>query len=226
MKHFKNIILNIPHSSSKMLYDGWDVSTPEKAYRLDALIKRWTDWRTDEIFSCSDSNIHPVIAEWNRFTVDTERLLDDPLKNIGQGILYTDYEDCHRAMSAELSERLMGEYWKHINLLKELLTPESLLIDCHSFPEDLAPDVDICIGFNEDWSKPDDEMLELVASHFNNHYYNVGINNPYSNSLTPDCSFYYKSIMIELNKKIYVQGVENIKACINALYRKLQAYNI
>lgn len=119
----------------------------------------------------------------------------------------------------------MEEYWKHINRLKELLTSESLLIDCHSFPEDLAPDVDICIGFNEDWSKPDDEMLELVVSHFSSHY-NVEINNPYSNSLTPDCGFHYKSLMIELNKKIYAQGIENIKDCINALYKKLQAYDI
>jgi putative restriction endonuclease len=37
--------------------------------------------------------------------------------------------------------------------LRYNLCPDALLLDCHSFPSELS-DVDICIGFNEDWSKP------------------------------------------------------------------------
>ena len=35
--------------------------------------------------------------------------------------------------------------------------------------------------------------------------YKVGINEPYSNSETPDCPFLYQSMMLEVNKKAYMQ---------------------
>ena len=36
--------------------------------------------------------------------------------------------------------------------------------------------------------------------------YQVGINAPYSNSMAPNCGFVYHSIMLEVNKKTYLQS--------------------
>lgn len=33
----------------------------------------------------------------------------------------------------------------------------------------------------------------------------MGINEPYSNSETPDCPFRYQSMMLEVNKKVYME---------------------
>ena len=66
-------------------------------------------------------------------------------------------------------------------------------------------DVDICIGFNEDWSKPHKETLELTVNLFEDNGYKVGINEPYSNSETPDCPFSYQSMMLEVNKRAYLE---------------------
>ena len=65
-------------------------------------------------------------------------------------------------------------------------------------------DVDICVGYNEDWSKPDRGTLEWVVNLFEDNGYKVGINEPYSNSETPDCTFKYQSMMLEVNKKAYM----------------------
>jgi N-formylglutamate amidohydrolase len=78
------------------------------------------------------------------------------------------------------------------------------LLDCHSFPSELS-DIDICIGYNEDWSKPNKKTIELAVNLFEDNGYKVGINEPYSNSETPDCPFEYQSMMLEVNKKVYME---------------------
>ena len=66
-------------------------------------------------------------------------------------------------------------------------------------------DVDVCIGFNEDWSRPDKETIEMSVNLFEENGYKVGVNNPYSNSETPACPFPYQSMMLEVNKKAYME---------------------
>lgn len=41
------------------------------------------------------------------------------------------------------------------------LSPASFLIDCHSFPPDLS-DVEVCVGVNDDWSRPDANNKEVI----------------------------------------------------------------
>ena len=79
------------------------------------------------------------------------------------------------------------------------------VLDCHSFPARMS-DVDICIGFNEDWSKPDTRAIEYAVNWFEDNGFKVGINTPYSNSIAPECSFRYHSMMLEINKKAYLKG--------------------
>lgn len=44
----------------------------------------------------------------------------------------------------------------------------------------------------------------MIIKHIQNGGYRVGVNNPYSNSIAPDCGIRYQSVMIELNKRIYM----------------------
>ena len=107
-------------------------------------------------------------------------------------------------MPEENEAQLLGLWHWHQQRLRDNLCEGALLLDCHSFPSEMS-DVDICIGFNEDWSKPHKETLELAVNIFEDNGYKVGINEPYSNSETPDSSFPYQSMMLEVNKRAYME---------------------
>jgi len=183
-----------------MGFNRWDAG-------IEKHIAHLTDWFTDWIF-CSaakaDSRICPVIFPFSRFFCDVERLENDPMESIGQGIVYTDVGSCHRTISDtekdKLSERF---YYSHLERLKTMLTPSSFLMDCHSFPQEIS-DVDICIGYNDDWSHPEDSLVNRVCSLFNSEGLSTGINEPFSNSISPAMPFSYPSMMIELNKRTYM----------------------
>ena len=176
--------------------------------------------------------IKTVVSDYSRFVVDVERLLNDPMEKIGQGILYTDFNGIHRAMEKEEEMGMIAYFMGYIKTLKEMLNEHSLLIDCHSFPSDLS-EFDICIGFNDDWSRPSDFIIDLVVEFFKKKGYKVSINSPYSNAIAPETNFVYNSIMIEINKKVYLneQSLEltdnaNIlREQLSKLYRILLRYN-
>jgi len=193
-----NIVLNIPHSSVERGCENWEDG-------IQQYIDRWTDWHTYKLFQLnSDERVKSVVFPYSRFYCDVERLIDDPLEAKGQGIVYREFEGLRRTVSRELETEAMAEYWKHQQKLSEQLNTNSLLIDCHSFPKDLS-DVDICIGYNDDWSKPSDELLRLMKEHFEELGCKVAFNSPYSNSITPATDFEYKSVMIEVNKRLYLR---------------------
>ena len=174
---------------------------------IEEHIVRWTDWYTDWIFcqaTSSDDRIIPVQFPFSRFFCDVERLEKDPLESIGQGIIYTDFEACHRKIEENDRRNLLGEfYYPFIDRLRTYLRPSAFLLDCHSFPPDLS-DIDVCIGFNDDWSRPEDEILFQTEAVFKSFGFMTGLNYPYSNSLSPKMPFAYQSMMIELNKKTYL----------------------
>ena len=227
--NYDNLVLHIPHSSAEGLDDsGWPMTD---AFRT--IVNRWTDWATDSLFTVSSydsvyDRVRAVIFPISRFVVDVERLPDDPLEKKGQGIVYHQFDEFHRAVSPEEKTRLLDIYHSHHSRVASLLTPESLLIDCHSFPSHLS-DIDVCIGCNDDWSCPPPEVIDLVVGTFKQAGYKVAINIPYSNSVTPPCAFRYHSVMIELNKRTYwdetlLQTTPNaakLHALIIDLYKKL-----
>lgn len=209
------IVLNIPHSrSAGFIENGW--GNDVLPYILE-----WTDWLTDTLFFSFDNRVRPIIFELSRFVVDVERLPNDPMEKMGQGIIYRRFED---AVRGDVDENaLMAMYHKHHNALKSELTETSLLIDCHSYPTKVCKDVDICIGYNEDGSKPSDDLLSLVVSHFEQFGYKVGINKPYSNSISPAMPFSYPSLMIEVNKAVYADAdkFDYLHKAITSLYDKI-----
>ena len=202
---YNRIVLNEPHASIEGLYDdqlsGWCI---DERF-VNEVVFRLTDWHTDFLFhGFHHPKIRTVRFPYSRFVVDAERLWDDPMEAIGQGIIYRHYDCYRRAVTTEGEAKLLSLWGSHQQRLKSNLCEEALLLDCHSFPEEQG-DVDICIGYNEDWSKPDKELLEYVVNLFEDNSYSVGINYPYSNSEAPVCPFAYQSMMLEVNKRVYLE---------------------
>ena len=126
------------------------------------------------------------------------------MEDIGQGIIYRHFDGYRRQVSRGSQARLLRLWEGHQQKLKDSLCEDALLLDCHSFPEDMG-DVDICIGFNEDGSKPSQELLDFTVNLFEENGYSVGVNYPYSNSEAPACPFSYQSMMLEVNKRVYLE---------------------
>lgn len=197
---YKRIVLNEPHASVEGLYDEhlsfWNID----ANFVNEAVLKWTDWHTDYLFhGYQREDIRTVRFPYSRFIVDAERLWDDPLEKQGQGILYKQFAEYQRNIPEAYEPQLLNLWHQHQQRLRDNLCEKALLLDCHSFPSD-AGEVDICIGYNEDWSKPEASTLDLVVNLFEDNGYTVGINNPYSNSETPECPFVYQSLMLEVNK--------------------------
>ena len=202
---YKRIVLNEPHASIEGLYDNqlsfWNI---DERFINDIVLK-WTDWHTDFLFhGYRSEKIRTVRFPYSRFIVDAERLWDDPLEQHGQGIVYKQFDGYTRTVPEKNEVQLLGLWHWHQQRLRDNLCEGALLLDCHSFPSEMS-DVDICIGFNEDWSKPHKDIVELAVNLFEDNGYKVGINEPYGNSETPDCPFSYQSMMLEVNKRAYME---------------------
>ena len=227
-KSYNNIVLNIPHASVAGLgYAKWDDEVG-----LIREVRKWTDWYTDLIFIPEDRPmVKSITADYSRFVVDVERMVNDPLNDIGQGIVYTKFNGIKRTIDEEERLGMMAYYYAYIKQLKRMLNEHSLLIDCHSFSSDLA-DVDICIGVNDDRSRPTDFVIELVTEVFTQAGFSVRINHPYSNAIAPQTDFAYDAIMIELNKRIYMneqtlelnESANKVRATLDTLYELLLKY--
>lgn len=227
MKKYERIVLNIPHASIEGIAEsGW-----QQGKSFFSKVREWTDWYTDYLFWSNQKQITPVRFNLSRFIVDVERIENDPLDAIGQGILYKKFVDCERTSDSSEQRRLLSAYYQHIDKLRNNLTSQSILIDCHSFPSVLS-DIDICIGFNKDWSQPTNDVIDLFIEPFDKIGYKVGLNDTYSNAISPNCPFKYHSIMIEINKRIYMNelslelsaNAENVKSIISRIYNKLLMY--
>lgn len=202
---YDKLVLNEPHASLEGLYDVdksyWDVD----ADFLNDVVIKWTDRHTDYLFhGLKDDRIKTVRFPYSRFVVDAERLWNDPLESVGQGIVYKNFDGHRRTVPSQSEQNLLGLWKWHQHRLSSQLSEGALLLDCHSFPEELS-DVDICIGFYEDWSKPSNATIEMAVNHFLDCGYKVGVNTPYSNSETPDGPFHYHSMMLEVNKRAYLR---------------------
>ena len=226
---FDNIVLNIPHAS----IDGLGTTIWDNKEAILSEVRRWTDWFTDYIFIPEiREEIKVILADYSRFVVDVKRLSDDPLEKDGQGVIYAEFNNNHRFIEEKERLDLVSYYYSYFNKLKKMLNEHSLLIDCHSFPSDIS-DVDICIGYNDDWTKPTEFVIELVSKFFNSHGYKVGVNSPYAESISPTTGFVYSSLMIDVNKRTYLDeqtlrlnnNAQELRKQLSVLYSILLRYN-
>jgi len=183
---------------------GWD----RNPHFVNDCVNKWTDWYTDLLFSMPNmENVKPQVFNFSRFVVDVERLYNDEKEKDGQGIIYTCFDGYKRSEGID-KDRLLN-IWKSycMNLLHQI-KKNDVLVDCHSFPSELDKDCDICVGFNDDWSL-DSRIVDVIKEEFEGSGYKVKLNSPYSNSLIPLLGYEkaktnYKSVMIEVNKRIYM----------------------
>jgi N-formylglutamate amidohydrolase len=115
--------------------------------------------------------------------------------------------------SKEESFRLYSDFHAKVSntLVKQSgIDDDILLIDCHSFSQlpnllnSNPPDIDICIGYNDDETCPNNVVIGNIARFFESFGYKVGINEPFSNSKTFSVPIKYHSVMIEINKRLYM----------------------
>ncbi len=85
------------------------------------------------------------------------------MEAIGQGVIYSSFGETRRQLPDEEVARRMEIYHRYLDSFKSLIADDAIIVDCHSFPERLAPDVDFCIGFNDDESKPDDKIINNIT---------------------------------------------------------------
>jgi len=208
LNQYNQLFLHIPHSSATFPQEMDDVILSDEQRLL-------IDYYTDELFIPSRKTQLPITAEvfpLCRLFCDVERLPHDPLeaKNLGICSIGNQHQS-HKeylAFQHKVENDLLEAYYKGEKIL---------LIDCHSFSAQetkLVPyisEIDICIGFNEDESKPSDTTIEYIEGYFKSKGYKVGINTPFSNSKTFGAPVPYHSLMIEVNKRLYMDEVSGQK---------------
>lgn len=208
----KNLVLNIPHSSLHGIFDEKIGKWRLNSFLINDVVIPHTDIFTDLVFRVKDmENITPIVFPYSRFVCDVERLENDPLEEIGQGIIYTKFKGYTRQpLTDEEKQAILQLRIEHINKLKSALNKDSILIDCHSFiAEEDDRWIDVCIGFNNDWSY-NKKVVDIVYKTFKKHGYEVSLNKPYANSIAPKMDFEYPSVMIEANKALYYNYYLNI----------------
>lgn len=187
---------------------------------LDSEERLLIDYYTDDLFVPQKEihNVYSVVFPWCRLYCDVERLINDPLEEYGLGICYSrTIEDSENKMSVRRSFDTPVNAFNHYvdyhsSVSKKLngMGDGTLLIDCHSFssiPNLLnsnPSEIDICIGYNDDMTCPDIEVINNIVRYFEYQGYRVGINRPFSNSKTFFVLSKYHSVMIEINKSIYM----------------------
>ena len=237
---YRKLLLHVPHASTSFPKDSGCASND-----LDAEESLLIDYYTDDLFFPEEESedIHGVVFPYCRLYCDVERLVNDPLEKSGLGISYSrrvpsscGHGQTYRSFSSiEQAFKLYADYHAQVSKIIVEQGNALLMIDCHSFssqPNLLCsnpPDIDICIGFNDDDTCPNKGVIGNVRQYFESLGYKVGINEPFSNSKTFEVPVKYHSLMIEVNKRLYMNeqtlektdGFDSLKQDIQSLYSKL-----
>ncbi len=242
----QHYLIHLPHSGidiPSQFLDDYVLSADE----LEKNIYQYCDLYTDELFGDFLNSFDVVKSKYSRLFFDPERFGDDemegmhkkyklgwfyenailsekPLRNNLNKINIRAYFDAHHKELNEKTQKKLSMYGK------------CTLIDCHSFSNerywfhDASIDLpDICIGFED--NHVDKKLVEIIKEEFKG--YNIGINTPYMGSLVPTDywgkDFRVKSVMIEINKKLYLkpdnttknENFNTIKLRLNNILQKL-----
>ena len=240
IRDYEGVLLHIPHSStsfpSESIHSFADLDEDEKLL---------IDYYTAELFVPheQEKNICPAIFPYCRLYCDVERLVNDPLEDKGLGISYHRTVDSDYLPFEDRSFSRLNEAFKyyadfHADVSKKIVEMTSmnkiLLIDCHSFsalPNLLnltPPDIDICIGYNDDETRPYTNTIDNIVQFFKSLGYKVGINEPFSNSKTFPVPVEYHSVMIEVNKRLYMneQTLDKIDSFYKLKHDIQSLYNL
>lgn len=215
MNQFENIVAWLPHTG--LYLPNVDDVPKFEALRRDAVVL--ADEQVDKLYSFLPNKI---MSDYSRFVIDLERYLDnskEPMAQKGMGYLYNrliDGKVFDRSIFGE--DSYFAEYYRHkhaqLKQAIERIEEGAILLDLHSFnPFPLVCDMDkrpnrpdICLGFNEDETKPEDSILQTLQEHFEDNGFKVAFNTPFSGAMSTNTQTKYKSLMIEINKKCYLEN--------------------
>ena len=193
-----------------------------------------TDRYTDEIFSCvAEVGGVSMVYNYSRLVLDPERFRDDKNEDMaakGMGVIYTKDSNGRKIRKINQHERnlllqnIYDPYHSTITKeVQELLAKfgKCLIIDAHSFPAIPLPYENsqgtkrpqICIG-TDPYHTPED-LIQLIQNYFEGINLTVKINKPFSGCYVPAKFLHQenrvKSIMIEINRELYMDEVTGEK---------------
>ncbi|MDO8676466.1 MAG: N-formylglutamate amidohydrolase [Candidatus Azambacteria bacterium] len=232
----KKAILHIPHSSTAIpTKKGYLSSTTE----LKTEIIKLTDWYTADLYQHNEAV--QIIAPFSRLFCDVERFpedRDEAMAKFGMGMVYTTFDNGKilRKIDKNLKDKIFKQYYqkhhdKFLQKVEKMLknNGQCLIIDCHSFSNipferDLdktlpRPNIDIGI---DSFHTPK-KLLAVANEYFKNNGFSCKTNSPYAGAIVP-LKYYKKdkriqSIMIEVNRDLYLETNTNIK---NKNYKKIK----
>jgi N-formylglutamate amidohydrolase len=218
------MILHIPHSS---IHIGNTITLARPLENLFYL----TDYLTDEIFAGKGE---AIVFPYSRFVCDVERLENDSMSKIGQGIIY-ERDIFGTRIIRHISDDLIMEMYRehHMKLNSAVrrsltLLPKVVVVDCHSFPREVDCYTEICIG--TDKKHTPQGLLDCVYAYFEKHKKKIDMNYPYEGTIIP--SDYVDnedvlSIMIEINRSMYSlskDGLDKVKSLISGALEVIYDY--
>lgn len=216
-------IFHIPHARTEIpdqfMSDFMDANVVEEEIEL------LTDFATDKIFDIGE--LSKVIFPYSRVFCDVERLddKDEVMYKYGRGFYYTKTDSGELLRNNVNGNKALihkDYYQHHHKKLTDLVHKKlgesgfALIVDCHSFSDlpfksDMEQGLqrpDFCIG-TDDFHTPE-WLTKMVRGFLLQQGYSVEINYPYKGTIVP-LEFYQKndqvhSIMIEVNRKLYMKG--------------------
>ena len=227
----QQVIVHIPHSSTFIpaLFQKEFLIQGEELHRE---LLCMTDWYTDELFSYYDSV--SIIHNYSRLVCDPERFLnpfEETMYQNGMGMYYTHtakgkqmkYHPLTQKQSLKAYKTALKIYNKHHDKLRACVDEQianygkALIIDGHSFSSVALPyesvetanmeRPDICIGVDLFFTPV--ELVNFAVYYFEELGFRVRINFPFTGTLVPNPHYMQKSetvksIMIEVNRKLYM----------------------
>lgn len=230
-------IIHIPHASLEIL-PGFKKRLTISYYDFQRENKFISDYLVDRFLPDNFNNV--VKFKYSRMLCDVERYLDDnqeEMSKYGMGVLYTKDSNGKVFVNREKDEEwIVNLYKRHHeeldNMVADVLNKKGdcFIIDLHSFSDEFVEKVfhkkdnpDICLGFNQ--SNYDKKLLIKTISHFKKYGYSVKINYPYSGSIISNRYPNVKSMMIEINKRIYLSNrkdYDKLYDCMMDYYKLLK----
>lgn len=236
------ILFHIPHSSLKIPNKYWDICIKDREYIKKSNLFL-SDLLTDKL---APNKCHKLVFKYSRLFCDVEKFKDDSKESMskkGMGVIYTN--DCDNVISIPNKkykrEVIKSYYDKHHSKLDKIVTnilkkyDRCIIIDFHSFSDEMVKKLfnidnnpDICIGIDNYYT--DETLIDFTINHFKKYGYSVEINKPYSGTIIPNKYFNkgdkrISSIMIEVNKRIYLQDKNKfykLKNCLDDYYKEIQ----
>jgi len=214
-------LIHLPHSGTEIPQEYLE-DYFLKSDELLANILEYSDIYTDELFSKFIQKFGGVQNRYSRLFFDPERFGDDSVEEMHTkyklGWFYENAILEKKPLRTIKNKDKIRTYFDEHHQKLNKLTEEKLelynrctIIDCHSFSDErywFHQDIelpDICIGFEE--KHKDTHLIEIIKEAFEG--YTIGINKPYKGSLVPTNYWQkdsrVKSVMIEINKKCYLE---------------------